>query len=204
MGETKGSRRMKKTTQSLSLAFLAVAILSQLIVFASIINKREAVLRKGTVLRFNIQPVDPFDAFRGQYVSLRFPDAQQCPLTNQTNRVEKGQRIYVRFENGTNGLSRPVEASRSKPDWDSGTWLKTRTSWNNSTCFYFDFPIDRFYSDEKTAPKIEGLVSFRSRNVVSNACAVVRAYQGTFLLEDLEFDGIPVHEYISKVSEARQ
>ena len=195
---------MKKTTHSLSLAFLAVAILSQLIVFASIINKREAILRKGTVLRFNIEPVDPFDAFRGQYVSLWFPDAQHCPSTIQTNRFEKGQRIYVRFEDGTNGLSRPVEVSRLKPDWDSGIWLKTRARWNRGIDVTFVFPIDRFYADEKTAPKIEGLVSFRTRDVVSNACAVVRAYQGTFLLEDLEFDGMPVHDYISKVSEAEQ
>ena len=195
---------MKKTPQSLSLAFLAVAILSQLIVFAAIINKREAVLRNGTVLRFAVQPIDPFDAFRGQYVSLSFRDVQRCPNITQTNQFEKGQRIYVRFEDGTNGLSRPVEASHSKPDWDSGVWLKTRARWNRGIDVTFVFPIDRFYADEKTAPKIEGLVSFRTRDVVSNACAVVRAYQGTFLLEDLEFDGMPVHDYISKVSEAEQ
>jgi hypothetical protein len=90
------------------------------VVFASIINKREAVLRKGAVLRFGIQPVDPFDAFRGQYVSLWFRDAQNCPATNGTERFERGQRIYVRFEAGANGVSRPVEASAVKPDWDEG------------------------------------------------------------------------------------
>jgi uncharacterized membrane-anchored protein len=178
------------------MGFLVIALISQLVVFASIINKREAVLRKGAVLRFNIQPVDPFDAFRGQYVSLWFRDAQNCPTTNTTERLERGQRIYVRFEAGTNGISRPVEASAVKPDWDGGIWLKTRARWNSGTDVSFDFPIDRYYTDEKTAPKIEGLVSFRSRGVVSNACAVVRAYKGSMLLEDLEFNGVPALEYI--------
>ena len=189
---------MKREIKSCSLVFLAIAILSQLVVFASIINTRESVLRKGAVLRFNIQPVDPFDAFRGQYVSLWFRDAQNCPITNQTERFERGQRIYVRFESDTNGMSRPVEARRLKPDWNTGNWLKTRARWDSGSGINFDFPIDRFYADEKTAPKIEGLVSFRSRGVVSNSCAVVRAYKGSLLLEDLEFDGVPVLEYIEK------
>lgn len=189
---------MKKDLKSISLVFLAIAIFSQLLVFASIITKREAVLRKGTVLRFNIQPIDPFDAFRGQYVSLRFQDALSCPMTNSTASFERGQRIYVRFEAGTNGMSRPVEAIASKPDWDGGIWLKTRVRWNNASDLHFEFPIDRFYSDEKTAPKIEGLVSFRSRTMVSNACAVVRAYHGSFLLGDLEFNGIPVLRYLEQ------
>jgi len=72
--------------------------------------------------------------------------------------------------------------------------------WGISTDVSFDFPIDRYYTDEKTAPKIEGLVSFRSRGVVSNACAVVRAYKGSMLLEDLEFNGVPALEYLETPS----
>ena len=37
-----------------------------------------------------------------------------------------------------------------------------------------------------------------------NACAIVRAYRGTFLLEDLEFNGIPVHKYISESGKSAQ
>ena len=50
--------------------FVVVAVI-QLAVAGGAIFRSELALRTGEVIRFRIQPVDPVDAFRGRYVTIR-------------------------------------------------------------------------------------------------------------------------------------
>ena len=57
--------------------FILVA-LAQICVPASMIWKRQRTLREGRLWKFRTAPVDPVDAMRGRYLSLRF-ETEQFP-----------------------------------------------------------------------------------------------------------------------------
>jgi len=74
----------------LRLGCYLVAVLAQVAVPATMIWGRERTLAVGSVYKFRTQPVDPYDAFRGRYVSLRIEESH-APLA-AGNEIERGRK----------------------------------------------------------------------------------------------------------------
>ena len=178
------------------LIFIVVGIIAQFGVVASILVKRELTLRRGGVYRFATAPVDPFDAFRGRYVALRF-DVEQHELTFPET-VKPGKVCYALLETDSNGFAE-VKAVFAKTPGNDLPVLKARAGYGWRSENRIKLPFDRFYMPEKLAPEAED--AYRAANRGSNpqsAAAVVRVWRGNAVIEDLEIDGVPVLEYLKQ------
>ena len=97
------------------IVLIAVAVsLLQIAFIGWMVAGRAAVLRDGTDVTLSVEPIDPRDLLRGDYVVLAYPisviEGDLVP-----DGAKAGDTIYVRVSAGDNGASHPVAASLDTP-----------------------------------------------------------------------------------------
>lgn len=187
------------------LIFLFIALI-QLCVPIYIIANREYILRTGTPFLFSTKPVDPYDAFRGRYVSLSFEFEDELNkklkgkyFTHTKNSEEIiSKTIFVSLANDASGIARIDEISESKPDHNNYLQIKVTTfpAYNNSLHYRLNF--DRFYMDEFDAPAAENVYIKVSNK--KKVYALVYVKNGQTVLADLLIEKIPIRQYLKNDS----
>ena len=154
-------------------AVLAVLLIIQLAVPVYMIAGKYDVLINGEEHKFRVRPIDPYDAFRGRYVAVGI----QTDL--------RGNEKYGIIGVMPDGFSDLVSLTDSKPV--TGAYVKSiARDW-------FRMPIDRYYMDEKLAPKAESLVS---RGSEKEAYVTARIKNGSLVISGLYVDGVPIEEML--------
>lgn len=195
-----------------------LGILAQFALLASIIIRRECTLRYGELCRFETAPVDPYDAFRGQYVQLDYKAFRDLRADRS---FKRNTWCYLALATATNGYSVISSLTDKKPV--SGSFIKARVSWcyedyvNKSKPgnehhteptgewkIHFDLPFSRYYMPERLAPKAEEAYRTANRRTLaekSNAAARVRVWKGMAVIEDIEVNGKPIRSFIKGEAE---
>lgn len=122
-------------------ALLIVAFVVQLLVPAYMIWEKFDVLKTGEEVKIEVRPIDPYDAFRGRYVALGY-DYE----LDYSDRYGK----YGILEVNDEGFAKLVRVTDEKPK--EGLYLV------NDDDYYFHIPLDRYYMEEKLAPKAETMI----------------------------------------------
>lgn len=175
------------------LTVFALVAMAQLALPLSMIAKRETTLRLGEEYRFRTAPVDPYDAFRGRYVILRF-DAGSSPVPG-TGLLRSRRWGYVRLERDAEGFARLGLLSSSPPR--SGDYLRVRVGHaTGGGRWHVQLPFDRYYMNESAAPRAEAVVRARSRREELAVEARVRVREGFGVVAGLFVDGEAMEEYI--------
>jgi uncharacterized membrane-anchored protein len=179
-----------------ALAILAVVAAGQLAIPAYMINRQETVLREGRAYKFKTAPVDPYDAFRGRYVALRF-EQNHAPWRG-TNHAPHRTKAYALVEEGADGFAVVREVSPQPPA--TGDFLKVQVNYSgwgtNASMACFSMPFARYYMEETQAPKAERAYWDNNRRTNVNTYVVVRVKDGNSALEDLYLNGTPVREFL--------
>lgn len=201
-----------------------LGILVQFLCVGGMIVQKEQVLRNGTLHRFKVEPVDPWDLMRGRYVTLSFPDAN---TVKSDQAYESSEWVYVRLKKNEEGFSAFDTVTRDRPE-DLSDTLRLRVSYCSPTYVYVTNRIEksadeagknskpytvdvresrpykvrlktsfsRFYMDEDAAPEAERLVNRRDERDRKPAVACVRVLNGQAVLADLEIDGQPITAWL--------
>ncbi|KQZ96553.1 hypothetical protein ASD64_17260 [Mesorhizobium sp. Root157] len=155
---------------NLILAALALALV-QVGFLGWMIAGRAAILRDGKEILLKVEPVDPRDLLRGDYVFLSYEISRipvkligDIPAGKQTN--DEGQ-ITVRLQKGADGYWRAVSAwlaqpppSTSADDVDVVGHIAAGWTLSGDTTLAPDYGIERFY-----LPEGEGLAIERDMRV---------------------------------------
>lgn len=176
------------------LALFAVVAAAQLAVPASMILGHEAVLAYGTPYKFKCRTIDPYDPFRGRYVTLSF-EQEAVPVAPGSNVTEKGS-AYASLTVDSEGWAHLAAVSDTPPS--VGDYLRVDT-------FYFDgdkvrvsLPFDRYYMNEFDAPAAERAYFEHATAGEGNVHAVVRVYKGRGIVEALFIGAMRVEDYIKQ------
>jgi uncharacterized membrane-anchored protein len=169
-------------------AFALVAAV-QLAVPLSSIVVHERTLEQGHPWRFRTGPVDPIDAFRGRYVALAFPVANE--VVDLPADAQVGDRLFGVLEPDADGFARFARFERRLPDQDavgvSVAWVDDRGRGSVRV------PFDVYYLPEDLEPEATALQRASGRGT---AWAVVRVRDGRAVIEDVVVDGVPLRESI--------
>ena len=184
--------------------FLCLAIIQVTVVVSRII-KWENILRNGKEFRFKTIPVDPYDAFRGRYISLDF-EAATLPLNlvPEEGDLESNQRVFALLENDAAGFAQINSLTLDEPE--DADYLRARIGYRwdpaiEKRRIHLQLPFTRFYVAEKIAPAAEETYREYIRRKGTPAYATVRLRNGYGVLEEVYIDGKPLVEFIR---EARQ
>ena len=126
------------------IAFLAV-VCAQLLFPLGVIAYNEAKLASGEDVRLHVQPVDPVDFFRGEYVALTY-DISRIDVGG----LDPGTTVYVPLHE-EDGFWTGSSAALDKP---SGTFIRGHTSELGG----IEFGIETYFVEEGQSRKYEQAV----------------------------------------------
>jgi len=156
------------------------------------IIKSEIALNSGAEYKFLVRPADPYDPFRGRYVTLRYENnmakatavLKNNELADGVLAIDKDGFAYVRYllKYKTAVSSEAVVTVRLTGD----------ISKNGNT--YFEFLNTKLFMNEKIAPKVDRVMwTYREKMYVK---ASVK--NGDMILKNLYFDGVEASEYVKR------
>jgi len=176
------------------LIFILVAF-AQLAVPAMLAWGRIQTLAHGRVWKFKTEPIDPEDAVRGRYISLRFAaESFSAPAPAKSDQIEPGITVYVVLKEDANGFAQVDHVSPTELKGDNV--VKARSGYWSDNSQRVWFPFDKFWVTEKRAPAAEQAYRENSRRGQQNAFVTVRVRDGDAALEQLYIDNQPLADYL--------
>ena len=89
-------------------------------------------LLAGTTVILKVQPVDPFDFFRGQYLTINY----EISTVNLPESIKEGDKVYVSLKEGDDKIWHYDKALLNKPE--SGVFIRgtAKKSWRGLSVEY--------------------------------------------------------------------
>jgi uncharacterized membrane-anchored protein len=183
---------MKK---SYLLAIFLILAAAQLYVPLAQAWQWENVLKTGQPFYLETVPVDPYDVFRGRYVSLRFKE-DEGPIDQQLiASLKPHQTVYAVLAKKDDGTAFLKEIRTVKPVAEP--YIKARVSSTDSPLARVSFPFNRYYLPEEFAPQAEQELSRRDSKK-KNAVALVYVKDGYGIIENIYVDDKPLLKYLQE------
>lgn len=180
----------------LKFSFTLFAILSilQLAIPVWMIANREMTLRHGRLFRFRTAPVDPYDAFRGRFVALQV-SPNFAPLSN-SEEFAANKKVFAQLGEDNEGFAKIIAISANRPT--GSDYVTCRVNSFTDSLVYLQFPFDRYYMDEHSAPAAEAAYREHSRREVQDIYVAVRVKDGDAVVEALFIAGVSIREFLRK------
>ncbi|MCL2633622.1 MAG: GDYXXLXY domain-containing protein [Oscillospiraceae bacterium] len=158
-----------KNMKKLTLCLTVVYFLVILAFPVYMIYDYHYILSTGEVYKIRVNAYDPYDPLRGRYVAI-LPDIQELRWGASNVRLVKGHNDFV---------TDVIRASN--PDVDG--YIK-------------NFKMERYYMNEKAAPKVEERLL--PRNILSSdvVYVIIKVKNGKYAIEGMYINDIPVEEYV--------
>lgn len=192
------------------IAFLLLAE-AQLFVPAKMIWDKEHVLAEGEEFLFKTAPIDPYDPFRGKYITLSYEADEFLIEDSETEDWYDGQEVYVLLVKDEDGFAKiwDVKSTEEVPEGDnpyvtaSIRYVQGKKVYDQSNVFrpsklVIDYPFTRFYMDEDKAYDAEVLARVSRRDSLKNVYAVVAVKEGDAVINDVMVDGVPIKELVEQ------
>jgi len=181
-------------------AAIGLVFLTQWLVPANMIYKREKILAQGRIFKFLIEPVDPENPLTGRYLSLNFKEQQLKKAHKDKNyRPHFTQQMYILLEKDKDGFEIVKDVQSNKPA-DEGEYVKAAvhvySPENDSTSYRITYPFENYYLDEYKAPKADSIFSWRRRDSSQVSYAIVSVLDGEAVIRDVMINGKSIREVI--------
>jgi uncharacterized membrane-anchored protein len=160
----------------------------QLFVPAKAIYDQEKILGEGKEFKFETQPIDPKDPFRGAYITLHFTEDHIDIPDSEKDKWASGDVIFVYLDN-SNGFAKVKGVSDSRPV--GGDFIEAKVKFvsdYDEPRILMQYPFERFYLEESKAPKAEKYYNESRADSARRAYAVVRIMDGKASLIDVRID----------------
>lgn len=170
---------------------LVIVVAVQLAFPVYMIVTNEIVLAKGALYNFRVAPRDPYDPFRGRYVTVRVLDDKVSVDTQ----FAIGDMVYASIDT-FNDYATISALSLEKPEW--GDYLEVRvrnvTEAAPEYIVIIDYPFDRIFMNEKIAPLVDtAFSSYKGAVYIS-----VSVKDGKATPQKLYFDGIEAEKFVKE------
>ena len=180
-------------TKYILIVFAIVAVV-QLAIPAQMIVNKEQILTSGKTYKFNTEPVDPNDPFRGKYIILR-------PKHNTYKLKDMGgspTEMYATFNVDKDRMARVSTLTFETPSRSDHLKVQVHQAYNmqDSTSVFIDFPFDRYYMNEHKALKAELMTRSLDTLHMARLYAEVYILEGNASVESVKIDGKPIEDII--------
>ncbi|MFT7615723.1 MAG: putative membrane-anchored protein [Candidatus Woesearchaeota archaeon] len=126
-------------------------LLIPLLIIIGYFSYSTLVVNTGEQLQLQIvQPIDPVDKFRGNYVDMRY-DASQIAIDLFSYEPNPGETVYLTFHDTV--LDKVKTVSRTKPE--SKLCMRGEIRWVSDETVFVRYNIDSYFVEEESALFIE-------------------------------------------------
>jgi len=157
--------------------FIAVAIL-QAAMPLYMAWRWENILQTGRQFYWQTAPIDPYDAFKGRYVSLRFKE-NTAPIIDNAD-IASERMVYAVIAENDAGQAYISGVTANRPAQGAYVKVKAYRQFNDNA--YVILPFTRYYLPEDMAPAAEA--AYRD-NAGKAGVATIRIKDGYGVVEQL-------------------
>lgn len=184
-----------KNKKTLLTLFILI-VLAQLYVPLQMIFNQEDIIKTGTEFKFQTAPIDPYDPFRGKYITLFFKESEIT--VKNAKKYISGETIFATITTTKNGFAKVSSISKTKPKHnDSYLKLKIAFSLSNDK-IAINFPFNRFYMNENIASKAEKIYQESSIQKKNETYALVAIKNGEAVIKDVLINEVSIKELANK------
>ncbi|HTF20370.1 MAG TPA: GDYXXLXY domain-containing protein [Chryseolinea sp.] len=171
----------------------AATCLAQLAVPGKMIWNHERLISDGTPYKFQTQPIDPSDPFRGKYITLSF----SADHTYDTADWSPGEAVNVVFTTDSAGFATVDYLTRDAPE---APFLRTTVNYKGSeNVVYFHLPFDRFYMEESKAKPAEDAYAQATRDTARVCYGLVNIGSGGAVITDVFINNRSVRDIVNEI-----
>lgn len=161
---------MKKIIPYLLIGYFVL----QLAIPAYFVYQHYNTLYNGESYKVEVVPYDPYDPFRGRYVALR----TELPHSD-------GKGAYAVLEKNAQGYAVITKWTAQRPEKEQ---------------YAKNLQLDRYYMNEKLAPKAENLQNTLDWEE-NTMYLIVNVRKGHYVIRGLYINDVPIEQYIGQVQE---
>ena len=190
-------------SKKIGIATFMLVALVQLYVPAKMILDQEKLLASGTEFKFKTAPIDPYDPFRGKYITLNYAE-NEITIPKEKDWTA-GETIYVSLTRDKDGFAKIKSVSKEKPALNA-TYVKAKVLYvtdNGSNKLTIAYPFDRFYMEESKAYAAEQAYQQSQQDTTKLTYALVNIQNGNAALKDVLMDGTSIREVV-KVNQGKK
>lgn len=151
----------------------------------------EDILQTGQRFLLVTAPVDPYDAFKGRYIDLRFKENRGLIIDNAS--YNYGQKAYALLGENTEGKAIVIGVSSKQPE--GKPFVKIKVNYTEGSTAHIEFPFRRYYLPEDMAAPAE--TAYRE-SAGKTGVAAVRVKNGYGVIEELYLGEKPLNEYLKQ------
>lgn len=179
--------KLKRAAMYVCVIMIAV----QISVPIYLIVTNEITLAQGSLFKFRVAPADPYDPFRGRYVTVRLQDDEVASdvLWNE------GDRAFASMDT-RDGYAVITALTAEKPD--TPDFIEVQIAYCSENTATVKYPFDRIFMNEKIAPLVDSAF-FSFEGTVYLTVAVK---DGKATVKKLLFDDTEAEKYVEQKKEA--
>ncbi len=210
-----------------TLIAIIILFICQICLLSRFVWKYELADAEAPVFKFKTSPVDPYDIYRGKYVSLNFSDVTldykegndlldteiaERLKTAQNEVYDKPIRFYssdskykikIYFHVDKNGFATP-SFTPDKDNPDSYLDLYASSYHKKTNKLSIAYPFNKFFTNEHDAKEIEdGYNEYVKNNQDANTYVLVAIKDGVYVVKDLYINNLPSKEFLKKIREEK-
>ena len=157
--------------------FLLIGIF-WLIIIGGFVAYQEFTLKTGQEVLLKVQPVDPRDLFRGDYVVLRY----DITRVDSNVQLSGGERVYAQLEINEEGYGEVSQLSTTKPE---GLFIRGKVyrKWKEGV-YDINYGIESYFVPEGKGRQLE-----RQLNDIDVKISIDK--YGRAIIKDMLIDGEP-------------
>ena len=144
----------------------------------------QMVFWTGTEVLLKTAPVDPWDVFRGNYVTLRYEISELTSIPGNLSKdfiYKSGTPVYILLQKNVDGFYSSVTKTVVKPT-SSDIFIKGIVTYDSN----IEFGIESYFVEEGKGKDIEKL---RGKDLMAG---VVIDKEGRAVIKNLEVGGVPL------------
>lgn len=150
---------------------------------AKLILDKENILSLGTPYKFRTAPVDPYDPFRGKYITLSF-DANQFEVPNDSS-WHTGDVVYVHLGNDSAGYAKIKDLTYQPPADGNIDYVKARIQYAYGNNVTIEYTFNRFFMEESKAEEAENTYRTLQWDTAQHVYALVNVRNGDAVIKDV-------------------
>lgn len=177
------------------IVFVIVAIL-QLAVPAKMILDKENILSLGVPYKFRTAPIDPYDPFRGKYITLSF-DANQFEVPNDSL-WHAGDVVYVHLGKDKDGFAKIKDITRQPPADGNIDYVKAMIRYAYDERVTIDYTFNHFYMEESKAEDAENTYRSLQFDTAQVVYALVNVRKGEAVLKDVKVNDVSISDIVEE------
>jgi uncharacterized membrane-anchored protein len=174
------------------IAAFILLVLVQWLVPGKMIWDKTTVLHNGKAFRFETEPVDPADPFRGRYIILNYK-MDTFRIKDETL-YSSEQELYVLLTEDAAGFARIADITLQKPSKEKNYVTATGllNTYDNFSLMRITYPFTEFYLQEYKAPKAEQAFREAMADSTKKTYALVKVLNGDAVIENVFVNDKPL------------